>query len=89
MHCRCRGAVKRERVDFPADHPLHPKRFAQYPGPRRVSATTKGSLPWNRIWTGTRSRNWTSSTYGHNGPARAHRTPKRSVNIVAVRDLKP
>jgi len=44
VHCRCCGAVKRERLDFLADNPLYTKRFAHYVGRRCASAAIMPSI---------------------------------------------
>jgi len=54
MHCRCCGAVKRERLDFLADNPLYTKRFAHYVGRRCASAAIKAvakelHLDWHTV----------------------------------------
>jgi transposase len=54
VHCRCCGAVKRERLDFLADNPLYTKRFAYYVGRRCASAAIKAvakelHLDWHTV----------------------------------------
>jgi transposase len=54
VHCRCCGAVKRERLDFLADNPLYTKRFAHYVGRRCASAAIKAvakelHLDWHTV----------------------------------------
>jgi transposase len=54
VHCRCCGAVKRERLDFLANNPLYTKRFAYYVGRRCASAAIKAvakelHLDWHTV----------------------------------------
>ncbi len=54
VHCRQCGAVKRERLAFPADNPFFTQRFAYYVGRRCRSATIKDiveelRLDWDAV----------------------------------------
>lgn len=87
VHCRCCGAVKRERMDLLADNPLYTKRFAHYVGRRCVSATIKDvakepHLDWHTV-------KELDKQYMRAQRVRAGTPgPKAIGRIIAVKDLK-
>src|SRR5271157_31688 len=86
VECRRCGKVKRERLEFLADNPLYTKRFAYYVGD---AAGRRRSRTWrtNWLWTGTRSRRWTSNTWKRSSSALA-RLVRRSSASTSLRSAK-
>src|SRR5207248_3836655 len=70
VYCQRCGKVKREQLDFLADNPFYTKRFARLMWVGAVARRRSRTSPRSFIWTGRRSKSWTSSTCTPNSPAR-------------------